>query len=232
MLFEHRPLIQDLVYAYRVLPQNRIRCLHQYVQRPESRKFLSECDPHCPTHLKELLVVEGQSAKQSMMLARSYSHQSVFAIQGRLPFPKHSRPVPQPIINLMMVLGFGLGDIASVHSSGKCRGQLSANYKSIRYGKIIFCMDADDTAKVITASLIKWMAHLCPDLFIKGMVYEVNVPQVLQNTMKVAAFGRSVSQFQKEELIQFYTESRTRQLSKIVWKSEDQENYKQFFSIV
>ena len=125
----------------------------------------------------ELFIVEGDSAMGSCKLARNAEFQAVMPIRGKiLNCQKASLEkiiASQCIQDLISVIGCGV-DIPDIQA-GKRVGTLF-DITKLRYGKIIFCTDADVDAYQIRVLLYVLFYTLMPELVTKGYIYIAETP--------------------------------------------------------
>ncbi len=134
----------------------------------------SDCRSRDP-ELCELYIVEGDSAKTSVVLARSADFQAVMPVRGKtLNCLKcgYDRIFKSDIIvDLLRVIGCG------VEINGKVKGDLAPfDYESLRWSKIILCTDADEDGFQIRTLLLTMFYRLLPTLIEKGRIYIAESP--------------------------------------------------------
>ena len=137
------------------------------------KKFVS-CSSHDP-QVRELYIVEGDSALTSCKLARNADFQAIIPVRGKtLNCMKstYSRIFESDIIvDLLRVIGCG------VEISGKLKGDLAHfDYESLRWSKIIICTDADEDGFQIRTLLLTMFYRLLPTLIEKQRVYIAESP--------------------------------------------------------
>ena len=125
--------------------------------------------------LRELYIVEGDSALTSCKLGRNAEFQAIIPVRGKtLNCMKstYSKIFESKIIvDLLRVIGCG------VEISGKVKGDLVAfDYDALRWSKIIICTDADEDGFQIRTLLLTMFYRLLPTLIEKGRVYIAESP--------------------------------------------------------
>ncbi|MBQ7660509.1 MAG: DNA topoisomerase [Clostridia bacterium] len=136
-------------------------------------KFVS-CRSKDPA-VRELYIVEGDSAMSSCKLGRDAEFQAIIPVRGKtLNCLKAStkRIFESDIIcDLLRVIGCG------VEFKGKERGDLSAfDYDALRWNRIIICTDADEDGFQIRTLLLTLFYQLLPTLLDKGKVFIAESP--------------------------------------------------------
>ena len=151
---------------------------------------LADCRSRDVKH-NELYIVEGDSAMGACKLARDASFQAVIPIRGKiLNCQKASLNkilASECIRDLAAAVGCGL-DIGG--SAAKADGEDGMfDIKKLRYGKIIFCTDADVDAYQIRVLLYILFYTLMPELVEKGYVYIAETPLFEFETNKGSMFA-------------------------------------------
>ncbi|MCL2212998.1 MAG: toprim domain-containing protein, partial [Oscillospiraceae bacterium] len=136
-------------------------------------KFIS-CRSKDP-ELRELFIVEGDSAKTSCKHGRNAEFQAVIPVRGKtLNCMKstYDKIFKNEIItDLLKVIGCG------VEISGKVKGNVASfDYDSLRWNKIIICTDADEDGFQIRTLLLTMFYRLLPTLLERGRVYIAESP--------------------------------------------------------
>ncbi len=136
-------------------------------------KFVS-CRSKDP-EIRELYIVEGDSAMTSVKLARNADFQAVIPVRGKTLNclkASYDRIFKSDIItDLLRVIGCGV----ELKSSKK--GDLPTfKYELLRWNKIIICTDADEDGFQIRTLLLTLFYRLLPTLIEKGRVYIAESP--------------------------------------------------------
>ena len=127
------------------------------------------------TALRELYIVEGDSALGSVKLSRDAEFQGIMPIRGKILNclkADYNRIFASPIItDLVKVLGCG------VEITGKKAKELSSfDLDNLRWNKVIICTDADYDGFQIRTLVLTMIYRLCPTLIQKGYVYIAESP--------------------------------------------------------
>ena len=127
------------------------------------------------TGLRELYIVEGDSALGSVKLSRDAEFQGIMPIRGKILNclkADYNRIFASPIItDLMKVLGCG------VEITGKKAKELSSfDLDNLRWNKVIICTDADYDGFQIRTLVLTMIYRLCPTLIQEGYVYIAESP--------------------------------------------------------
>ena len=127
------------------------------------------------TDLRELYIVEGDSALGSVKMSRDAEFQGIMPIRGKILNclkADYSRIFSSPIItDLIKVLGCG------VEVSGKKAKELSSfDIDNLRWNKVIICTDADYDGFQIRTLILTMIYRLCPTLIRDGYVYIAESP--------------------------------------------------------
>ncbi|MBQ4575327.1 MAG: DNA topoisomerase [Clostridia bacterium] len=136
-------------------------------------KFVN-CRSKDPT-LRELYIVEGDSALTSCKLGRNAEFQAIIPVRGKtlncLKVGYDRIFKSDIIVDLLKVIGCG------VEIKGKVKGDiLPFDYESLRWSKIIICTDADEDGFQIRALLLTMFYRLLPSLIKKGRIYIAESP--------------------------------------------------------
>ena len=127
------------------------------------------------TDLRELYIVEGDSALGSVKMSRDAEFQGIMPIRGKILNclkADYNRIFASPIItDLMKVLGCG------VEIQGKKMKELSSfDLDNLRWSKVIICTDADVDGFQIRTLILTMLYRLCPTLIRDGYVYIAESP--------------------------------------------------------
>ena len=125
--------------------------------------------------LRELYIVEGDSALGSVKMSRDAEFQGIMPIRGKILNclkADYNRIFASPIItDLMKVLGCG------VEITGKKAKELSSfDMDNLRWNKVIICTDADEDGFHIRTLVLTMLYRLCPTLIREGYVYIAESP--------------------------------------------------------
>ncbi len=127
-------------------------------------------------NVRELYIVEGDSALTSCKLARNGEFQAIIPVRGKTLNclkASYDRIFDSPIIvDLLRVIGCGVeipmkkvkGDFASF------------NFESLRWSKIILCTDADEDGFQIRTLLLTLFYRLLPTLIEKEKIFIAETP--------------------------------------------------------
>lgn len=143
------------------------------------------------TNVNELYIVEGDSAMGACKLARNAEFQAIMPIRGKilncLKASLDKIIASQCIQDLVAAVGCGI-DIPDIQQ-GKKVGSLF-DITKLRYGKIIFCTDADVDAYQIRVLLYVLFYTLMPELITSGRVFIAETPlfEILTNKGNYFAF--------------------------------------------
>ena len=125
--------------------------------------------------LREVYIVEGDSALGSCKLARDPYFQAIMPIRGKIlnclkaDYPKIFKS--DVIVDLIKVLGCGV-EIKSAHN----KNLDSFNLDNLRWSKVIICTDADVDGFQIRTLLLTMIYRLMPTLIEVGKVYIAESP--------------------------------------------------------
>ncbi len=127
------------------------------------------------TKLRELYIVEGDSALGSVKLSRDAEFQGIMPVRGKILNclkADYNKIFASPIItDLMKVLGCG------VEISGKKAKDLSSfDIENLRWNKVVICTDADVDGFQIRTLILTMLYRLCPTLIRDGYVYIAESP--------------------------------------------------------
>jgi len=153
--------------------------------------------------IRELYIVEGDSALGSVKLARDASFQAIMPVRGKIlnclkaDYPRIFKS--DIIVDLLKVLGCGV-EIKTKHSSGLD----SFSLESLRWDKIIICTDADVDGFQIRTLVLTMIYRLVPTLIDEGKVYIAESPLYEIAVTKTKHKGEkyfAYSDREKEEII-------------------------------
>ena len=127
------------------------------------------------TNIRELYIVEGDSALGSVKLSRDAEFQGIMPVRGKILNclkADYTKIFASPIItDLMKVLGCG------VEVSGKKAKELSSfDLDNLRWSKVVICTDADYDGFQIRTLILTMIYRLCPTLIRNGYVYIAESP--------------------------------------------------------
>ena len=127
------------------------------------------------TAIRELYIVEGDSALGSVKLSRDAEFQGIMPVRGKILNclkADYTKIFASPIItDLMKVLGCG------VEIQGKKAKDLSSfDIDNLRWNKVVICTDADVDGFQIRTLILTMLYRLCPTLIRDGYVYIAESP--------------------------------------------------------
>ena len=127
------------------------------------------------TSVRELYIVEGDSALGSVKLSRDAEFQGIMPVRGKILNclkADYNKIFASPIItDLMKVLGCG------VEVQGKKAKELSNfDIENLRWSKVVICTDADYDGFQIRTLILTMIYRLCPTLIRDGYVYIAESP--------------------------------------------------------
>ncbi len=127
------------------------------------------------TNVRELYIVEGDSALGSVKLSRDAEFQGIMPVRGKILNclkADYTKIFASPIItDLMKVLGCG------VEVQGKKAKELSNfDISQLRWNKVVICTDADYDGFQIRTLILTMIYRLCPTLIRDGYVYIAESP--------------------------------------------------------
>lgn len=126
--------------------------------------------------IRELFIVEGDSALGSVKLGRDAEFQAIIPIRGKiLNCLKASitKIINSDIImDLIKVLGCGI----DIPIKGSKKNALAFNINNLRWNKVIICTDADVDGFQIRTLVLTMIFKLCPELIEQGYVYIAQTP--------------------------------------------------------
>ncbi len=125
--------------------------------------------------VRELYIVEGDSALGSVKLSRDAEFQGIMPVRGKILNclkADYNKIFASPIItDLMKVLGCG------VEVQGKKAKDLSSfDIDNLRWNKVVICTDADYDGFQIRTLILTMIYRLCPTLIRDGYVYIAESP--------------------------------------------------------
>ncbi len=125
--------------------------------------------------IRELYIVEGDSALTSCKLGRNAEYQAIIPVRGKtLNCLKSSYTQifnSEIITDLIKVIGCG------VEINGKVKGDIPQfDLNSLRWSKIILCTDADEDGFQIRTLLLTLFYRLLPTLIKKGKIFIAESP--------------------------------------------------------
>ena len=137
------------------------------------QKFV-DCRSKDPA-VRELYIVEGDSALGSVKQSRDSEFQGIMPVRGKILNclkADYARIFASPIItDLIKVLGCG------VEVQGKKSKELSSfNIGNLRWNKVVICTDADVDGFQIRTLILTMLYRLCPTLIRDGYVYIAESP--------------------------------------------------------
>ena len=137
------------------------------------QKFV-DCRSKDPA-VRELYIVEGDSALGSVKQSRDSEFQGIMPVRGKILNclkADYARIFASPIItDLIKVLGCG------VEVQGKKSKELSSfNIANLRWNKVVICTDADVDGFQIRTLILTMLYRLCPTLIRDGYVYIAESP--------------------------------------------------------
>ena len=126
-------------------------------------------------NVRELYIVEGDSALGSVKLSRDAEFQGIMPVRGKILNclkADYNKIFASPIItDLMKVLGCG------VEIQGKKAKDLSSfDIDNLRWNKVVICTDADVDGFQIRTLILTMLYRLCPTLIRDGYVYIAESP--------------------------------------------------------
>lgn len=153
----------------------------------------------------EVYIVEGDSAKGSVVLARNKQYQAVMPLRGKIMncLKESLENILNSDVIRSLLRVFGCG----VEVKSKYIDDLPKfNINNLNFGKIIICTDADHDGFHIRCLVIVMIYRLCPSLLKAGKVYIVETPlyEIKYDKEKVYAFDDA----EKEEIMAKLSESK------------------------
>lgn len=143
--------------------------------------------------IRELYIVEGDSALGSVKMGRDSSFQAIMPVRGKilncLKADLHHIFKSDIITDLIKVLGCGV-EINSKHA----KGLNSFDMDNLKWSKIIICTDADVDGYQIRTLILAMIYRLAPTLIREGKVYIAESP-LFEITVK----GKSYFAYNEQE---------------------------------
>lgn len=128
-------------------------------------------------NIRELFIVEGDSAKGACVQSRNAEFQAIMPVRGKILNclkVDYDRIFKSEIItDLIKVIGCGV-EVKSKPKSGK--DLISFNLDMLRWNKIIICTDADVDGFHIRALILTMIYRLMPTLISEGKVFIAESP--------------------------------------------------------
>jgi len=156
------------------------------------------CRSKDPT-LRELFIVEGDSAMTSCKLGRSAEFQAIIPVRGKtLNCLKagYDRIFKSDIIvDLLRVIGCGV-EVKTKHKDDMVPFDLA----NLRWAKIIICTDADEDGFQIRALLLTLFYRLLPSLIQAGKIYIAESP-LFEITPAKGEVQFAYNEWEKEEIV-------------------------------
>ena len=126
-------------------------------------------------NVREVYIVEGDSAMSSCKLGRNADFQAIIPVRGKtLNCMKSTYDkifASDIIVDLLKVIGCG------VEIKGKKSGDLATfDYNLLKWNKIIICTDADEDGFQIRTLLLTMFYRLLPTLIERGKIYIAESP--------------------------------------------------------
>ncbi|MDO4753481.1 MAG: toprim domain-containing protein [Bacillota bacterium] len=152
-------------------------------------------------NIKELYILEGDSALGSCKLARNSEFQALMPVRGKIlnclkaDYDKIFKN--EIIMDLLKVIGAGV-EIKSKHNTELD----SFNLEALRWNKVIICTDADVDGFQIRALILAMFYRLCPTLIEEGKIYIAETPLY----EIVDAKQKSYFAFNEQEKVQILSE--------------------------
>ncbi len=151
-------------------------------------KFVG-CRSKDPT-LRELYIVEGDSALTSCKLARNAEFQAIIPVRGKTLNCMKSDYKQifdnEIIVDLLRVIGCGV----ELDTKTRRHADMSEfDFSALRWSKIIICTDADEDGFQIRTLLLTMFYRLLPTLIEKGKVFIAETPLYEITTAKDTFFA-------------------------------------------
>ena len=126
-------------------------------------------------NIREVYIVEGDSAMSSCKLGRNADFQAIIPVRGKtLNCMKSTYDkifASDIIVDLLKVIGCGVEV-----KTGKKSDLTTFNYDMMKWNKIIICTDADEDGFQIRTLLLTMFYRLLPTLIEKGKIYIAESP--------------------------------------------------------
>ena len=144
--------------------------------------------------VRELYIVEGDSAMTSCKLGRDAEFQAIIPVRGKTLNclkSSYARIFESPIItDLLRVIGCGveITDRKEDRGGGKTRSELgNFDWEKLNWSKIIICTDADEDGFQIRTLILTLFYRLLPTLIERGKIYIAESP-LFEITTKTDTF--------------------------------------------
>ena len=149
--------------------------------------------------LREVYIVEGDSAMTSCKLARNAEFQAIIPVRGKTLNcikASYERIFKSDVIcDLLRVIGCG------VELQGKHKTDMAAfDIANLRWNKIIICTDADADGFQIRTLLLTLFYRLLPTLLREGKVYIAETP-LFEITPNKGEIEFAYNEFEKNEIV-------------------------------
>ena len=176
--------------------------------------------------LRELYIVEGDSAMTSCKLGRDAEFQAIIPVRGKTLNclkSSYARIFESPIItDLLRVIGCGveITDGKGNKVSGKTKNDLgNFDFERLSWSKIIICTDADEDGFQIRTLILTLFYRLLPTLMERGRIYIAESP-LFEITTKDETFFAYNEQEKTEILSRLGDKKYTLQRSKGLGENE------------
>jgi DNA gyrase subunit B len=127
---------------------------------------LKRASKGCTNDVRELYIVEGDSAEGSVTKARNPNIQEVLPLKGKILNSLKSDVLSilksEEVNNIIMALGTGIGD--------------KFDMNQCRYSKIIICADPDEDGKHISSLVLTLFVNYLPEIIKSGKLYIGETP--------------------------------------------------------
>jgi len=137
---------------------------------------------------KELFLIEGDSVGGSAEKARYSRFQEVLALKGK----------PQNAAKATLLKTLQNKEVQDILMSVGINLKKIKDKSSYRIGKVIFCGDPDIDGYHITTLLATLLQIIAPDLYDKGMVYDVDAPLYFASYKDKKYYGYTLEEIQKK----------------------------------
>jgi DNA gyrase subunit B len=148
--------------------------------------------------VREVYIVEGDSAMSSCKLGRNAEFQAIIPVRGKtLNCMKSTYDkifASDIIVDLLKVIGCGVEV-----KTGKKSDLTTFNYDLLKWNKIIICTDADEDGFQIRTLLLTMFYRLLPTLIEKGKIFIAESP-----LFEITSGGETYfaySEFEKSEIL-------------------------------
>ena len=148
--------------------------------------------------IREVYIVEGDSAMSSCKLGRNAEFQAIIPVRGKtLNCMKSTYDkifASDIIVDLLKVIGCGVEV-----KTGKKSDLTTFNYDLLKWNKIIICTDADEDGFQIRTLLLTMFYRLLPTLIEKGKIYIAESP-----LFEITSGGETYfayNEFEKSEIL-------------------------------